>query len=710
MREQANDNLGGLDLELVRRIDTVCRRFESDYRAGKSPVIADYLGEVPEAGRSALRSELIGLEQQLRRSDETSARPDSGPIADAATTAPASSPTAPTPRLGSPPVLEESTVPRRDQATVDLGSRSSATLDRSEPVRVRYFGDYEIIRELARGGMGVVFEARQVSLNRTVAIKMILSAHLASEADVRRFYVEAKAAANLDHPNVVPIYEVGEHDGQHYFSMKLIKGGNLADRIGVFTRDPEAAARLMATVARAVEVAHRKGIVHRDLKPANILLDEAGQPHVSDFGLAKDLGSGDGLTRSGAIMGTPSYMSPEQAEATRGRIGPATDVYSLGAILYELLTGRPPFRADTPLETLIQVIESHPAHPRSLNARLPRDLETICLKCLEKTPSKRLRSAQELAEELERFLAGERIRSSRGRLEPARAGKWLVFGALLGAVVFGVLGAIGWPPQSWIATPVTDPQTHVVARTLGGCLLGVLGAVIALVLWNTIVLPASLLRQTTVPLAKTALGLGLIFNGMALAAVPEGVLHDVQLTPGKVLKIPLLLQAAATLLGALGPILCLEIAPKLRSSGILLSAIALQVAALVIAANPSINELRIGNFHGTWAGILTLASLPLFLVFLQRLALSLERPDLEKRVRSIIRLLACCLGAMATITAAYFLTLLVPAQSSFAPHIRTTSLLLLNLAAPLVILVGLFLALRSFRLIRDLQGEITQRL
>ena len=287
--------------------------------------------------------------------------------------------------------------------------------------------------------MGVVYEARQVSLNRVVAIKMILSAHLASEADVRRFYVEAKAAANLDHPNIVPIYEIGEHEGQHYFSMKLIKGGNLADRIGQFTKDPEATARLMATVARAVDAAHRKGIVHRDLKPANILLDEAGQPHVTDFGLAKDLGSGDGLTKSGAIMGTPSYMSPEQAEATRGVIGPATDVYALGAILYELLTGRPPFRADTPFDTLIQVVESQPVAPRSLDAQIPRDLETICVKCLEKSPSKRFKSAQDLAEELERYLAGERILSSSRRLEPAHMGKWLGLGALLGAVVFAVL-------------------------------------------------------------------------------------------------------------------------------------------------------------------------------------------------------------------------------------------------------------------------------
>jgi hypothetical protein len=235
-------------------------------------------------------------------------------------------------------------------------------------------------------------------------------------------------------------------------------------------------------------------------------------------------------------------------------------------------------------------------------------------------------------------------------------------------------------------------------------------AALGVVLWNTIVLPAWLLRRTTVPLAKAALGLGLIFNGMALAAVPDGVLHDVQLTPRTVLKVTLLLETAATLLGALGPILCLEIAPKLRSSGILLSAIALQVAALVIGANPSINEMRIRNFHGTWAGILTLASLPLFLVFLQRVARTLERSDLEKRVRSIIKLLACCLGVMAVIATANFVYLLVPAQSLFGPFVRSFMQLTVSLGAPLVVLVGLFLGLRSFRLIRALQGEIMQRL
>ncbi len=271
------------------------------------------------------------------------------------------------------------------------------------------FGPYELLGELGRGGMGVVYRARQKSLDRTVAIKMILTGHLASAEHVRRFQIEAQAAARLSHPNIVHIHEVGQIHGQHYFAMQHVEGTSLAQRLAAGRPDVDPAVRVLAQVARAVAHLHRHQIVHRDLKPSNILLDAEDQPYVTDFGLAKVFSPGSDRTATGVIAGTPSYMAPEQASGRSGEIGPAADVYSLGAILYEMLTGRPPFAAENPLDTLMQVLSREPALPRRLNPRVPRALELICLKCLAKSADDRYASADELADDLDRFCRGEAV-------------------------------------------------------------------------------------------------------------------------------------------------------------------------------------------------------------------------------------------------------------------------------------------------------------
>lgn len=312
--------------------------------------------------------------------------------------------------------LENMAPPSAEMAAADaarahqaIASQDSAEAETPLVHVPRDFGSYELLEEIGRGGMGVVYKARQKGLDRVVAVKMILASFLASPEHVRRFQVEAKAAAGLRHPNIVHIHDVGQFHGQHYFTMEYVEGQSLAERIARGPLEPDAAARLLETVARAVGHLHQHGIVHRDLKPSNILLDVEGLPYVTDFGLAKVFQPGSEMTATGVIAGTPSYMSPEQATGHGGQIGPGSDVYSLGAVLYELLTGQPPFREENPLDTLVQVLDVEPTLPRQLNPRIPRALELICLKCLAKSADDRYQTALELAKDLERFLKGEEI-------------------------------------------------------------------------------------------------------------------------------------------------------------------------------------------------------------------------------------------------------------------------------------------------------------
>jgi ABC-type phosphate/phosphonate transport system substrate-binding protein len=274
--------------------------------------------------------------------------------------------------------------------------------------------DYEILERIGRGGMGFVYRARQRSLDRTVALKLIGGGELASPAALARFRREAETAAKLDHPNIVPIYEVGEHETNPFLVMRFIEGASLAERLGEFALRNGSGragqceiARLIAMVARAVHYAHDRGVLHRDLKPSNIILDQHGNPHLTDFGIAKSIGQETDLTQTSELVGTPCYMAPEQAEG--GALSPRSDVYSLGIILYELLTGRKPFEGEKPMETLRRVIEEEPTHPNTINPAIDRDLTTICLKCLDKNPARRYSSGLALAEDLERWQRREPI-------------------------------------------------------------------------------------------------------------------------------------------------------------------------------------------------------------------------------------------------------------------------------------------------------------
>ena len=313
--------------------------------------------------------------------------------------------------------------PDVDETMAPSGSQLSGNSSSDGNSTDKDFGDYILLEELARGGMGIVYRARHKELNRIVAIKMIISGEYSSDLDVQRFQLEAKAAAQLDHPGIVPIYEINSHQGKPYFAMKLVEGGSLAENRKRFEDDPRKTAQLVASAARAVHHAHQRGILHRDIKPANILLDEDDQPLLTDLGLAKLSTGESNLTQTGAVLGTPSYMPPEQAKSSES-ITTAADIYSLGAILYELLTGKPPHRGSTAMETMLQVIGDPVVPVREVNSQVDRNLELICMKCLQKDPDSRYGSADDVADDLESWLVGDPI-----SIKPAnvftRAAQWI---------------------------------------------------------------------------------------------------------------------------------------------------------------------------------------------------------------------------------------------------------------------------------------------
>jgi eukaryotic-like serine/threonine-protein kinase len=424
-------------------------------------------------------------------------------------------------RMAGPQFGDESSTPLDSERDCETGESAKAsgsvksalaetalfdkdsTADSEDAVRAfprsakgRSFGDYEILDVIGQGGMGVVYKARQVSLNRMVALKMIRSGFLASESDIARFHSEAQTAGKLSHPNVIQVHQVGECDGQHFFSMEFIDGTDLSQLIHHEALEPERIARYLKAIAETVQHAHEHHVIHRDLKPANIIIDVDDRPLIGDFGLAKDIDRDTGLTASGVSLGTPAYMSPEQAAGKTTELGPATDIYSLGAILYEMLTGRPPFQEESRVDLILAVIHKETIPPRTVNPAADKQLEAICLKCLNKDPKKRYTTASDLAEDIERFLASDRVlarRTSRalrcwqwcrdvpvvgaliGRrvTNPSAAHKtaqWLALlsvGLVLTAFLRGFRTERASPPRVRIGTAIVSGEYHEFGRVFG---------------------------------------------------------------------------------------------------------------------------------------------------------------------------------------------------------------------------------------------------
>src|SRR5216117_1514309 len=360
------------------------------------------------------------------------------------------------------------------EADSSAGSLDELSRDTAKPVSgvkeavraatmLGQLGDYELLEEIGRGGQGVVFRARQKSLNRIVALKVISLGQWASKAHIKRFRLEAGAAAGLEHPGIVLIHEVGERDGSCYFSMKFVEGGQLDEVVKRSPMSTRRAAELIGKVARTVHYAHEHGILHRDLKPGNILLDPKGEPHLTDFGLARLVQSDSSVTQTLDVLGTPSYMAPEQAVGNNAGISSVTDVYGLGAVLYQLLTGQPPFAGGATYETIKLLLDTEPRQPRLLNPKIDRDLSTICLKCLEKDPKRRYTSALALAEDLERWLNYEPIAARRTGIF-GRGKKWVRRNptrALLLVSLIALAAAVG--RSIWKSELIRHPLTTGIA-------------------------------------------------------------------------------------------------------------------------------------------------------------------------------------------------------------------------------------------------------
>ena len=442
------------------------------------------------------------------------------------------------------------------------GNPGETTLDAADPAaaaaaadhaadsvpRLGSFGEYELLKELGRGGMGVVFKAIHARVGRIVALKMVVAGHLASAEELQRFQLEAQAAAGMSHPGIVPIFEVGEHQGLPYFSMGLVEGSSLADRIAEGPMPPLAAVRLLRKIVDAVCYAHSHGVIHRDLKPANILLAcgerpaagedtnslESGQPQITDFGLAKRIGVASHLTATGQILGTPSYMPPEQASGKVHEVGEAADIYSLGAILYAMLCGRPPFVADNPVEVLLQVLESEPSRLAQFVPGVPRELEAICLKCLEKKPEDRYPSAAALAADLDRFLRHEPP-EARSATPWQSVRRWVRRQPVLAWHLIGMLVVFVLIQFVFLAHPESDVMYHLrTSGTLAAWMIACVGfqALLECDRWRDrshYIWSAADAWFLTALLAQVVAPLGLLLSGYVLLVCASGLFFRARL-------------------------------------------------------------------------------------------------------------------------------------------------------------------------------------